>query len=315
MQRWHGTHVFDQLRVVDSKKMYFGASQDVYMEWNGTVFQVIPATDDTGAFNIGNGTADFDFKVFLGTTGDYAEFDVGNKRLNMVRATFTENEKCINVDVTVSDATKGTRQGAVAIALERTTVMTNSDGNPDCALKISAKNKTASSSYCRTRGLDINVKVDNSPNASFAVYGALITAETESGTTLNTSGELVALEVHAKNNGNAGSANIKCLRVYDESQSSTGTSYAIEIDCTNNSPFTREYCVYINSGASSGWTNGLTFDGNITNALDFADTDGTNGATIGTYSSADANPSGHIRVDIGGNTRYIYVYTNPVTFS
>ena len=86
-------------------------------------------------------------------------------------------------------------------------------------------------------------------------------------------------------------------------------------DCTNNSPFTREYCIHINSGASIGWTNGLTLDGNVTNAFDFADSDGTNGATIGTYSSADANPSGHIKVDAGGNTRYIYIYTNAVTFS
>src|SRR3989304_3180262 len=203
-------------------------------------------------------------------------------------------------------ATAGSRQ-AFYIEMIRTVVMTASDGNPDCGLKIAIRNQTASDAYCRQRCLDINVKADNAGNGSHTVNGAYITAEAESGTTI--AGDVIGAEVHAKNGGTC-SGSVMCLRVYDESQSGTGTNYAISIDCTNDSAFTREYCVHINSGASSGWTNGITFDGNITNTFDFADNDGTNGATLGTYSSADANPSGHIKVDVGGATRYIYLYTN-----
>lgn len=63
------------------------AASDVSLLWNGTNLVLTPTTDDTGAFNIGDGTTDMDFKVFLGTTSDYILADVGNKRLDMQGAT------------------------------------------------------------------------------------------------------------------------------------------------------------------------------------------------------------------------------------
>ena len=77
MIRWHGTHVFDRIRVADSKRIAFGDAQDVYLTWDGTNLTMLPLTDDTGAFHIGNGTVDFDVKVFLGTATAYVLFDVG----------------------------------------------------------------------------------------------------------------------------------------------------------------------------------------------------------------------------------------------
>jgi len=44
---------------------------------NGT-YVLRPQTDDTGALNIGNGTTDMDFKVFLGSTTEFVNFDVGD---------------------------------------------------------------------------------------------------------------------------------------------------------------------------------------------------------------------------------------------
>jgi len=269
---------------------------------------------DNAIFELGRSGAGCEFKVWGVTAGVYMLWDQSANELVLFNeAAYTENSNILDIDVAPTSATVASRQGAISLTLSRETAMTASDGNYDTALKISAKNATASESYARTRGIDLNAKCDNSGNGNFAVHGAYITAECESGTNLG--GELIGLQVNSKQNGDATGANVYALKVYDESQSGTGTNYAIHIDCTNNSPFTREYCIYINSGASSGWTNGLTFDGNITNALDFADNDGTNGATLGTYSSADANPSGHIKIDVGGATRYIYLYTNPVTFS
>lgn len=207
-------------------------------------------------------------------------------------------------------ATAGARQGAMFIEQERTTAMTTSDGNFDTGLKVDVKNSAASSSdYVRTRGFQVSVKADSDGDGSHTINGAYITAEAESGTTI--AGDVIATEVHAKNNGTA-SGNVMCLRVYDESQSGTGTNYAISIDCTNNSAFTREYCVHINSGASSGWTNGITFDGNITNTFDFADNDGTNGAVDGTSlkdsGGNDILCDGYIKVDVAGATHYIPLY-------
>ncbi|MBD3293797.1 MAG: hypothetical protein GF393_12810, partial [Armatimonadia bacterium] len=229
--------------------------------------------------------------------GDYFEVNVD---------AFTENEKALYVAVAPTDATHGTRQGAVQIAVTRATVMTSSDGNPDCGLKIAVKNQTASESYCRQRGLDISVKVDNSGSGSHSVYGGLITAEAESGTDLG--GELIGLDVHCKNNGTATGGTVTALKVYDESQSSTGTNYAVYVDCTNNSAFTREYCVFLTSGASSGWTNGITFDGNFTNAFDFSDSDGTNGAKVVQATMDGYIADALIRVDIAGTAYYIPLF-------
>lgn len=63
------------------------AASDASLLWNGTNLVLTPTTDDTGAFHIGDGTTDMDFKVFLGTTSDYILADVGNKRLDVQGAT------------------------------------------------------------------------------------------------------------------------------------------------------------------------------------------------------------------------------------
>jgi len=281
---------------------------------SGATLTLGAALDIDNTITVGLDGTGYDVKFFGDSAGAYMLWDESADELVLVNeANYGTNANILDIDVAPTSATTASRQGAISLSLERATAMTASDGNFDTALKISAKNATASESYARTRGIDVNCKVDNSGNGSHSVHGAYITAEAESGTDL--AGELIGLQVNSKQNGDATGASIYALKIYDESQSGTGTNYAVHIDCTNNSAFTREYCIYIQSGASSGWTNGLTFDGNVTNALDFADNDGTNGATLGTHSSSDANPSGHIKVDVGGATRYIYLYTNAVTFS
>lgn len=84
--RWHGTHAYDKIRLVDNKRIAFGNDQDAYVQWNGSVLELIPLTDDTGAFNIGNGTKDMDVKIFLGSVNDYVLFDVGNQALTIAGA-------------------------------------------------------------------------------------------------------------------------------------------------------------------------------------------------------------------------------------
>ena len=68
----------------DSVPLNFGSDKDVAVEWTGSLLTVIPLTDDTGAINIGNGTKDIDFKIFLGATGQYVDFNVGNANIKMI---------------------------------------------------------------------------------------------------------------------------------------------------------------------------------------------------------------------------------------
>src|SRR3990167_11318232 len=70
-------------QIIDSEYLYFGDAKDVSLRWTGSLFEMLPLTDDTGALNIGDGTTDFDVKVFLGNTTHYGLFDVRNKRLDL----------------------------------------------------------------------------------------------------------------------------------------------------------------------------------------------------------------------------------------
>jgi hypothetical protein len=43
----------------------------------------LPASDDpSNIMQFGDGTTDFDFKIFMGSSTEYIEFDVGNSRIN-----------------------------------------------------------------------------------------------------------------------------------------------------------------------------------------------------------------------------------------
>ena len=49
---------------------------------SGDTMEFLPAVDDQGAVNFGDGTTDMDVKIFLGSTTESVEFDVGNSRVN-----------------------------------------------------------------------------------------------------------------------------------------------------------------------------------------------------------------------------------------
>ncbi|MFB0545741.1 MAG: hypothetical protein ACETWB_02415 [Anaerolineae bacterium] len=65
------------LSLQDSEQIKFGAGEDITLAWDNTnsVLEFLPATDDTGALNIGDGTTDMDLKIFMGSTTAYVNFD------------------------------------------------------------------------------------------------------------------------------------------------------------------------------------------------------------------------------------------------
>lgn len=62
----------------DNTTITFGTGSDYTLAFNATDLEFLPATNDLGGVNIGDGTTDGDFKVFLGDAGDYVLFDVGD---------------------------------------------------------------------------------------------------------------------------------------------------------------------------------------------------------------------------------------------
>lgn len=68
----------------DNESITFGTGDDVTLAFDAANLELLPATDDLCAFNIGDGTTDMDFKVFLGSTSAYVLFDKGNCNVKML---------------------------------------------------------------------------------------------------------------------------------------------------------------------------------------------------------------------------------------
>ncbi|KKL81225.1 hypothetical protein LCGC14_1996910, partial [marine sediment metagenome] len=224
----------------------------------------------------------------------------------------TENTKLIELWGNATSLIAGSRQGALNIGVSRSSSypMTNSDGNPDCGLKITVTNRSASAAYARTRAMDVTADLRDAGSGGVYVEGMQMTAKTRSGTTVTD----VCVARFIIDHGANGSGNIVGVQIQDNSQSATGTRYGLLINSTNYN-ITRENGIFIDS-LNGSWTNALSFNGAITNVMDFENTDGTNGCTIGTYSSGkSANPSGDIKVEVDGNAKYLYLYAGKPTYA
>ncbi len=89
--------------ILDVEKFYFGDSKDVSVAWDGTNLNMLPVTDNTGTFNIGNGTLSMDVKIFGLTAADYMLWDNSQSMLSIV-----------NTALIVGDAYSGIRVGVTA---------------------------------------------------------------------------------------------------------------------------------------------------------------------------------------------------------
>ena len=224
------------------------------------------------------------------------------------KATATENEKVLEIGVAPTDLTHGVRQGALQISLNRAAdyVLTGWDGNPDCAMKVYAYNRAVSGSNGGTRALDIVARNRDSGSESW-INTIYATAEHSTGAG-NIANSTVA-ELHMKNNAVITSDQIGLL-VQDDSQGTTnGDVYGIKVYTANYNPGGgRTAAIYIDSQNTGGWTSGLLLDGVITNALKFADSDGTNGATLKAGSYSGGGNEVKIAIDVAGVTYYIIAF-------
>ena len=74
--------------VADSGYLYFGSDKDLTLDYDADNSKLLltALVDGIYAWEIGNGTADIDFKIFLGTAGTHVNFDVGNTGVELTLA-------------------------------------------------------------------------------------------------------------------------------------------------------------------------------------------------------------------------------------
>lgn len=230
-----------------------------------------------------------------------------------------DSSKILDLDGTATYLLDGIRQGALVVTLNRSAgyAMTTSGGNADTGAKITVQNRTASEDYYRGRGLQVTTEIrDTSPEiaGAFFLEGAYISVKNRSGTTMSDSGYMMAMKLETNHNA-TGTCEVIGLNINEITQSSTASAeYAIKVT-TGNYNITRTHGFFLDS-TNGSWTNGMSFNGTVTNVFDFENTNGTNGAGYNagfTGPAAYAVPDGYMTVDVGGNTVYLYLWTTKPT--
>lgn len=69
----------------DLEMLYFGDARDVSVQWDPGIpaLEMLPLVDDTGAFNIGDGTFSMDFQVFGLTANDFLHYNCQTGELQL----------------------------------------------------------------------------------------------------------------------------------------------------------------------------------------------------------------------------------------
>lgn len=272
---------------------------------NHVIMRKVLATE-TGVI-FGQSGYGIDFKAWGVAATDYMQWDNSANQLIITATQPAYNATLFYVYGTPTHVTDGARNGTVNITTRRDIAWTSGwDGNADIGLKVLTYNYSVSGAYGRIEGMEILAR--NRTGSCASVHGAYITAENYNGA--GNIADLYGLEVHSKQNSVA-TGYVKALRVMDESGSSTGTHYGVEIT-TGDGAFMRAAAIQIDANVASGagWTNGISFNNDVTNVLDFANSDGTNGATFkaGTFSGSGNTIS--IRVDCAGVAYYLIAHAS-----
>lgn len=91
----------------DDEMLYFGDARDVSVEWDGSNLEMLPLVDDTGIFEIGNGTLSMDVQIFGKAAAEYLLWDSSASTLDLVSVitgAATENAQGITVADEVAGA-------------------------------------------------------------------------------------------------------------------------------------------------------------------------------------------------------------------
>lgn len=108
------------LHLGDTDFLEFGdaVGGDFAINFDGSNLEILPKVDDTGAFHIGDGTFDCDFKVFMGATGTHVNFNNASQNVDFTGVNLILDDNSFlavgdGVDLKLSsDGTNGTIDGA-----------------------------------------------------------------------------------------------------------------------------------------------------------------------------------------------------------
>lgn len=276
------------IHLGDTDFILFGdaTAGDVSINWTGSILQISPATDDTGTINIGNGTADIDFKIFLGTSTEYVLFDVGNSCVN-----FGESDQGIDISIFGDTAAKkifwDTSKNELSITHSLPIATT---GGLDAGFKTTWANEIAITSG-RLCAMSINCEPKAATDA-YKVIGAEICTYLASDVVVS-NGPIHGLFVETQGGGTIAS-DFYSLYVYAApSAVPSGSSAVVRLE------------------------NNATTDNRLNTFIEFVGGKGNYAMTFGplatqtawAYTGTPGTPSGWLKIKVGSDDRWVQLYS------
>ena len=103
-------------------------------KWSSGSLIFYPATDDTGTINFGDGTTDCDVKIFLGSTSEYVDFNVGDSAMKVTAALTLSGATTISGAATLSGTVSLTGVTTISAATTISTATATTISNYGAAI-------------------------------------------------------------------------------------------------------------------------------------------------------------------------------------
>ena len=198
--------------------------------------------------------------------------------------------------------TAGMRAGILSLYMERaaataSTMGSGWDGNPDLGMQIYMQNRSVSGAYGSIRAAHLRTRNRGTTAGLNLMNPLYVSCENYSGS--GTVKSVIGAEIVLGNDATV-DTELTGLKIQNESTGTTSCErYGIRVVST------------LTTGATT-FTSGLRFEGYITNAFDFSASDLTNKAAnyVADMDDQDVQAHGNIKVRVGSQTLYLYLYTN-----
>jgi len=245
----------ENYNLIDDQELKFGDGSDVVIDWDGDKLQIIPAANDTGAINFGDGSSDIDVKVFLGSTNEYAEFNVGDSKVNLagvastilsITSTLIGSVADNAVEITVTDSQTIATGVTRGLYINYTSGGINTGGEADgLGIDFTVTANTAGYAY----GLAIYTATSGDPDIAFLSALSIYADDVGSGTVSG----FVCIDI-GKTSANAGTSRDAFMRFRTHS-GTTDSVFLIEGSEMAN------YLFNWSDGVGVPWESGDITDG------------------------------------------------------
>jgi len=285
------------------------------------IVSITPATDDTGGIYFGNGTTDFDVKIFLGSTDNYVLFDKGNSVITLKGVNSAFGANTAGVDVQAFGATT---DGASLLwdasddqleftktSIEMTGVLADEGlDSPYIGIGTSASSIEITSFADHVLGIGTWLKLKK--NAAFSLLGGYFKVETD-GSTDVADAQLVAVAPRVTVDMNLDSAyGVQShMTISGTKTSSELISVSAYVDLASGQRTADRVCALqamISGSGTAGTVDGDCFVAYIANRGTVITTD----AIVNIHNQSSATAVDAIRMDLNGTVTYAFKFNGTV---